>query len=235
MRFRTTSALLVVTLAVTACDGGYSVSPTGPAPPVSTDTRPDPPQVRGDRWNLTTIQRAVTGPGSKICWRNADGTRIEWRMAVQRSGQSVSFLYDVDNWPLDHVELKGMIEGEQFTASADRIGDDGSEPWTGGFPCGGTQVKFLFEAEVSGQFSASGQALTATEVMTYRLTSGEVVSITHNWVARSSKGDVAEFRFPVPFPFPVSFPRAEPKLALTKPASPTNTMSRFSGQAARMG
>jgi hypothetical protein len=178
MRFRTTSAVLVVAFALNACGGGAD-SPTAPTPQVSAmprlDPRPDPPQVPGIRWNLTTIQTAVTGPGSKVCWRNPDGTRIDWLMAVQRTSEAVSFLYDVHNWPSDHVEHKGRVAGEHFIAS--------SESQPGYFPCAGTQVEFVFEAEVSGQFSADGQALTAREVWTYKLTSGEAVSIAFDWVA----------------------------------------------------
>ena len=174
MTFRTRSAAFVITLALGAC-GSDSASPTAPTPPAATALRPDPPQVPGDRWNLTTIQTAVTGPARKVCWRNLDGTRINWLMAVQRSGESVNFLYDVNNWPSDHVEHKGSITGEHFIAN--------SEAWTGGFPCGGTQVEFVFQAEVSGRFSANGQSLTATEVWIYQLSSGEAVRISFDWVA----------------------------------------------------
>jgi hypothetical protein len=178
VRFRTTSAVLIVAFALNAC-GSDADSPTAPTPPMSAlprvDPRPDLLQVPGVRWNLTTIQTAVTGPGSKVCWRNPDGTRIDWLMAVQRSGESVSFVYDVHNWPYDSLEHKGRVVGEHFIAS--------SESQPGYFPCGGVQVEFVFEAEVSGQFSANGQALTATEVWTYKLTSGEAVSIAFDWVA----------------------------------------------------
>ena len=177
MRFHTTATLLVVALALNACGGDIASSPTAITPVSATpslDTRPDPPQLPGNRWNLNTLQTAVAGPGSKVCWRNPDGTRLAFLMAVQRSGESVSFVYDVHNWPYDSVEHKGRVAGGHFIASSESPGS---------FPCGGKQVEYVFEAEVSGQFSADGQALTATEVWTYKLTSGEAVSIAFDWVA----------------------------------------------------
>jgi hypothetical protein len=45
------------------------------------------------------------------------------------------------------------------------------------------RYEFRFEANVVGRFSADGRALSGTEVWSYRLTSGETVSLQFEWSA----------------------------------------------------
>lgn len=170
--------LFSVGLLVAGCGSGSSVPPTAPtstASPAPVPPRPDPGLVAGERWNLTTTLTSLSGP--EVCWapRTNIGRSIDWLMAIQRSGQSIHLLYDVRNYPSDHVEHVGTVVANDFTAS--------SESWPGSFMCGEARSDYRFEANVSGRFSADGRTLTAAEVWSYRLTSGETVSFHFDWNA----------------------------------------------------
>jgi len=89
-------------------------------------------------------------------------------MSVTRAGDQVTFDYDVRNQPTDDVLETGPIDGNEFVAK--------SAAGQVAFPaCGdGTVLKGTVEAEAKGRFSDDGTHLTATEVVTYHFSSGDV-------------------------------------------------------------
>jgi hypothetical protein len=162
------------------CAGDSSVQPmaaTSRTSPAAIAARPDPGQASlpGKRWRLTTTLRSVSGPD--VCWAPATniGKSADWLLAIQRSGESVRLVYDVRNFPFVDVNHVGKVVAHEVVAS--------SEGWTGAFACGDVRYEFRFEANVVGRFSADGAALTAEEVWSYRLTSGETVKMQFDWGA----------------------------------------------------
>jgi hypothetical protein len=94
---------------------------------------------------------------------------------VTRSGSSIT----VES-PWFQVNYAGALNGADYSAS-------GTKPLTGGggAACGDSP---FFEqlpgtSNLTGHFSADDQQMTATEVNSYRLTTGETVTYTWNWVA----------------------------------------------------
>jgi hypothetical protein len=144
-------------------------------PPAGATPRSDPGlAVPGERWNLTVTLTSVSGPQVCFLRQLALGTSHQELMAVQRSGQSIALVHDLLNWPTDDVELAGTVMGNDFTATSG---------WGPGFqPCGG-EVFYSFEASASGRFSADGRSLTAEEVWSYRLPSGDTTSLHFAWSA----------------------------------------------------
>jgi hypothetical protein len=93
-----------IPLSLAGCDGDSSVQPTAAtsgASPAPVTPRSDPGQTSlpGERWNLTTTLRSVSGPD--VCWVPATniGKSTDWLMAIQRSGESIHLVYDVRNFP----------------------------------------------------------------------------------------------------------------------------------------
>jgi hypothetical protein len=161
--------ILTVALALmlTAC--GDSTSPTGPSAsstfsPVTT-------------WKVT--QRFVSVVGPDNCWVREQ--RQRWTgavfpdlpMTVSRSGASLTLQSD-----FFEVNYAGTVTGRTFSATGGPLPGGGS-------PCtDGT----LFQqmpgvSTLSGEVSADEQRLIATEVNSYRLTSGEPVTYTWDWQA----------------------------------------------------
>jgi hypothetical protein len=95
-------------------------------------------------------------------------------MTVTRSGGSIS----LDSGYFQ-VNYAGTATGNDFSAT-------GRQPLEGGGrPCkDGTRFEQMpGVSNLSGRFSADGRELTATEVNSYRLTSGEPVTYTWEWRA----------------------------------------------------
>ena len=81
------------------------------------------------------------------------------------------------------VDYTGTVRGNEFSAS-------GNEPLEGGGkPCrdGTSFQQRPGVSNLSGHFSADDQLLTATEVNSYLLTSGEPVTYTWDWQATRRK------------------------------------------------
>jgi hypothetical protein len=60
-----------------------------------------------------------------------------------------------------------------------------SESFLGAFSCPGTTTRwdYRFEGRVSGGVSSDGQTLTAKEVWSYTLTTGEEAALHLDWIA----------------------------------------------------
>jgi hypothetical protein len=157
---------LTVMLALTACGGGPS-SPTQP----SASPQPQPTTTASGvtNWNLTQRFGSVTGPDND--WVRGQRQRLtgavfpDLPMAVTRAGGVI----DLDS-EFFQVDYTGTFAGSEFSAS-------GREP----LEAGGPQMPGA--SSLSGRFSADDRLLTATEVNTYRLTSGETVTYTWEWQA----------------------------------------------------
>jgi hypothetical protein len=160
---------LAILLILTACGDG-SPSPTQPSSPTGAATT---------EWLVT--QRFVSVSGPDNCWVREQ--RARWApaifpdlpMSVTRSGRSITVEGD-----FFQVNYAGSLSGREFSAS-------GVRPLNGGgTPCqDGTSFQQLpGTSALSGLFAADDQAMTATEVNSYRLTSGEPVIYTWDWQAR---------------------------------------------------
>ena len=166
---KTQSWILAVALMLTACGRGSS-SATQPSltPPASSSMT---------EWKVT--QRFVSVSGPDNCWVREQ--RERWTgavfpdlpMSVNRSIGSITLEGD-----FFQVNYRGTLIGTGFSASGGPLGG-------GGRPCrDGTSFQQMpGVSNLSGRFSADDQSLTATEVNSYRLTSGEPVTYTWEWQA----------------------------------------------------
>ena len=164
------SSILATTLIVAAC-GGSSTSPTQPdsvAPPVSSVTN----------WVVTQRFVSVTGPDN--CWVREQ--RARWTgaifpdlpMTITRTGTTIS---------LDGADFQVNYSG---TASDSDFSASGKQPLEGGGrPCqdGTSFQRMPGTSNLSGRITGGDQLLTATEVKSYRLTSGEPITYTWGWEA----------------------------------------------------
>lgn len=157
-----------------ACSQGTSSSPsvaTGvPSAPTPAQPRVDIPGY-DQRWQLTTL---VTN--SSACANGGRplpgvGMRMSCEMAIARSGSTLKALYCVQNYPTDHIDYTGTVQGDELVAQMVPIPD---------VPlCAGSAT---LEGRVVGLFSKSGRHLDATEVDSYHLSSGDM-QVTFSWSA----------------------------------------------------
>jgi hypothetical protein len=157
-----------VALILTACGRGAS-SPT----PASTPS----PASSETRWAVTQRFGSVVGPDN--CW--VQEQRARWTgavfpdlpMSVTRSNGSITL-----ESPFFQVNYRGTFSGADFSAT-------GGPLEGGGTPCkDGTSFQQMpGTSNLSGRFSADDHSLTATEVNSYRLTTGEAVTYTWEWQA----------------------------------------------------
>lgn len=171
----------VVVLAATlivACGGGTTEStpitpttPTTPTPPVNSSST---------NWMLTQRFVSVTGPDN--CWIRQQRENLT---GVGFSGLDMT----VERPPGGSIALRsqwfeaytGTINGSEFTAQQVKPLEG-----SGGSVCpDGTNVQQLpgGVSNLSGSFSADDQLLTANEVNSYRLATGEPVHYTWEWRA----------------------------------------------------
>jgi hypothetical protein len=167
------TALALAFLLTAGCGAG---SPVAPVPAASTPSVPvaSPAPL----WGLRTTVTSVTGPS---CFSALQvGRSVDWVLDVRRSGTEVRLLYDVRNFPTDHIELVGVQDGDAFTASTS---------FRGAQPCTGT---YVFDSRVAGQFSADGNTITATETWTYRLDSGDAIVVAFDWSATRLRASTSQ-------------------------------------------
>jgi hypothetical protein len=170
---------LAVALSLTACEGGGSspTQPTGTSPASSPPTSPPASSPVAD-WSVT--QRFVSVIGPDNCWVREQRARwtgavfADLPMTVTRSGSSI--LLEGDFFEVNYA---GTFNGSEFSASGGPIGGGG--PHT--CPEGVVQ-QMPGVSNLSGRFSADAQQMTAAEVNSYLLTSGEAVTYTWDWQAR---------------------------------------------------
>ena len=172
---RLNNSVFALTLLVAAC-GGSSSSPTAPdssAPPTA------PPVVSATNWVVT--QRFVSVSGPDNCWVREQ--RARWTgaifpglpMTITRTGTAISL--DGDFFQVNYA---GTANGTDFSASGKHPLEGGGTPCQDGTPF--QQLPGI--SNLSGQISGGDQLLTATEVNSYRLTSGEAVTYTWAWEAQ---------------------------------------------------
>jgi hypothetical protein len=161
---------LTLALSVMACGGGSS-SPTAPQLPASSASVVT-------NWVVTQTFMSVIGPDN--CWVREQRSR--WTgavfpdipMTITRSGGSIRL-----ESGFFAVNYAGTVSGNDFSTS-------GGQPLEGGGrPCqDGTSFQQMpGVSNLSGSISGGDQFLTATEVNSYRLTSGEPVTYTWDWRA----------------------------------------------------
>lgn len=160
---------LAVTLTLAGC--GKSSSPASPSPNT-------PPAAASGEWFVTQSFVSVTGPDN--CWvaeqrqRWTGAVFVDLPMTVTRSGNAITLKSD-----FFQVNYAGSINGSEFSAT-------GSAPLEGGGrPCldGTSFQQRPGVSNLTGRFSAGDQILTASEVNSYVLTSGEPVAYTWGWQA----------------------------------------------------
>jgi len=170
---------LAVTFVFTACGGGGSTA-TPPAAPSGIPTPTPSPAPNPNTTNWSVTQRFVSVSGPDNCWvreqrqRLTDAVFPNLPMAVTRSGESITLQGE-----FFQVNYAGTTSGTEFSAR-------GIAPLTGGGrPCadGTSFTQLPGVSNLSGRFAADDQTLTATEVNTYSLTSGEPVTYTWDWQA----------------------------------------------------
>jgi hypothetical protein len=166
------AAASVALTAVLAGCGGSSVVPTAP-----TSTQPPAPgsTVVGERWNLTTTLRSITGPDDCNVVTTAEvGESFSWLMVIERSGESVRLFVSLVDDPLARDEYQGTVLEDVLTAAIK------SRPGT--TICGDSMHGVVAEARVSGRFSADG-TFTGEELKSYQFRSGEASNAYFEWTA----------------------------------------------------
>ena len=168
------NSMLIMTLIVAVC-GGCSSSPTAPD---SSPSPTAPPASPVTNWVVT--QRFVSVNGPDNCWVRAQRAQLtgaifpDLPMTITRTGTAITL--DGDFFQVNYA---GTASGNEFSAS-------GKQPLAGGgAPCqDGTSFQQMPGiSNLSGRISGGDQLLTATEVNSYRLTSGEPVTYTWGWEA----------------------------------------------------
>jgi hypothetical protein len=165
-------ATIAVALMCAGC-GSNASSPSSPTP------TPTPAPSSQNAWTVTQSLVSVVGPDN--CW--VQEQRARWTgavfpdlpMTIMRSGGSITL-----ESGFFAVNFAGTFSGNDFTAT-------GVTPLPGGgSPCkDGTSFQQLpGVSNLSGRFSVDDQLVTANEVNTYRLTSGETVTYTWGWEAK---------------------------------------------------
>src|SRR4029078_778683 len=171
-----TAIVLMLALGFAPCNS-HSLPPTAPTSTQSPQSPQSPapaPTVAGERWNLTATLRSITGPEACIsdAARLTIGQPFSWLITIQRSGESIHLsVADADD-PSDRVgEYDGTVVDGVLTAAIESI--------TGQTLCGHVRA----ESYVSGRFSGDGRVLTAENVNSLQLSSGETVLAYYDWSA----------------------------------------------------
>jgi hypothetical protein len=129
-------------------------------------------------WSVTQSFVSVTGPDN--CWVTTQRQRLTGAvfpnlpMAVTRSDGVIRL-----DGAFFQVNYVGTYTGAELTAN-------GVAPLTGGgATCldGTTVTQMAGASALTGSFSADDQRATLTEVNSYRLTTGELVTYTWGWQA----------------------------------------------------
>ncbi len=167
-----------------ACSGENSTTrPTAiPTPPISsTAPAPVPAQIPGERWSLTVVFKSVSGSPAACVSSYSEylGLSYDWLMAIQHSGESMVLIYDIDHVAEGLTQYAGAVVGQEFTAARATGNGNGRVFCSGGRTFDARSAS----SQVSGRFSDDGRTLTATEVGSYRLTSGETLTFRSDWIA----------------------------------------------------
>jgi len=171
---------VLLLISASACSGGNSTAiPTAPTSSVA--PAPVPAQIAGERWSLTVVFKSVSGSPAACVAKYSEylGLSYDWLMAIQRSGESMALIYDVDNVAEGLTQYAATAVGKEFTAT--RATGNGNLRI---FCSGGQTFDARSEpSQVSGRFSDDGRVLTATELGSIRLMSGETFIFRSDWTA----------------------------------------------------
>lgn len=171
MRRITVASVLAAATWLGGCDSGTS-TPVGPSYWNGTAS---PTPVPSGYWRLTTTLTSVAGPPICFDGRGAVGRTSNAVLDVRRDGEAITLLYDLRNYPTDHLELVGTVAGDRFEATTS---------WHGYQPCAGARVDYEFESYVTGQISDDGSTIVASERWTYRLDADTEVVLWFSWAAQ---------------------------------------------------
>lgn len=160
------TATAMTALLLAGCNESSPTEPklVAPTPSASAPTpTPPPPEI----WSLTS---QVTGATGGFCIYLPDvGSVFRTTFVLQRSGNSVSFLMTD---PIDWEGYTATLTGLNFTATIPAF-DSGA----------GMCTHYRQLESLSGSFSEDSRHLSATEVWSFALDSGEVVTRTFHWSA----------------------------------------------------
>ena len=163
-----------VLAAAFACSQGPTSSPsavpTVPSVPAPAPARADIPGY-DQRWQLTTLATNSSACRSGGRPLPPVGMRMSCEMAIARSGSTLRAIYCAHNYPTDHIDYTGTVQGDEFVARMIPIPD---------IPLCGSSA--TLEGKVVGLISNGGRHLDATEVDTYHLSSGDM-QVTFSWSA----------------------------------------------------
>jgi len=171
---KTIGLCVPILAAALACSQGPtsspSVAPSVPSVPAPAPTRVDIPGY-DQRWQLTTLATNSSDCASGGRPLPSVGMRMSCEMAIARSGSTLKALYCVQNYPTDHIDYIGTVQGDEFVAQMSPIPN---------VPLCGSSA--TLEGKVVGLFSKGGRHLDATEVDSYHLPAGDM-QVTFSWSA----------------------------------------------------
>jgi hypothetical protein len=99
-------------------------------------------------------------------------------MSVNRSSGAITLESE-----FFQVNYRGTYSGADFTAAGNQALEGGGKPCDDGT----SFQQMPGTSHVSGRFSADDQSLSATEVNSYRLNTGELLTYTWDWQASRQK------------------------------------------------
>jgi hypothetical protein len=138
-----------------------------------------PPARAATGWTVGVTSESITGDPCAIVGLRASfvpTAGAPWD--VIRSGRSIVLRYLPGNYPTDHSDYTGTLNGRSFTASRAESHSPGN--WS----CANGQiVRDPIQTErVSGAFASDDRSFDAVEIETWRLPSGEEGTVRRQWV-----------------------------------------------------
>ena len=156
---------------------------TSPRPPAATSTvsvpvEPPSPEttLTGEQWRLTATLKDFTGPEDCSNYAQLLGQPEEWSMTIERLGDSIRLDTSGAAAPDVHILWNGTVVSTDFTATTTQA--------AAAKVCALNRDSLGSEWRVSGRFSDDGDTLTATEVGSFQLTTGEPLVFLGEWTAR---------------------------------------------------
>ncbi len=177
--------VLILSQELAACSAYLPVlatAPTSTALPAA--PAPTSRTVAGERWNLTTTLRSATGPEGCVVDTSDIYEFSDSLMTIERSGESIRLVVNVED-PTNLIEYEGTVVADVLTVpiKSSHGGGFSSAGWCSKRAGAGEVEVVSREAYVSGRFSEGGNTLTAEEVGTLHLRSGETLIFRTDWSA----------------------------------------------------
>ena len=170
---------LAAGLIVSACGGG-SASTSQPLPTAPTPAPPPSPAPSPDvtQWRVTQSFVSVVGP--EHCWISEQRARLTGAvfanlpMTVTRSGGTIKL-----DGSFFQVNYTGTVSQTGFSAA----GNAGLTGAVGTCRDGTPYSQVPGVSSLSGNFDSNDQLMTAAEVNSYHMSTGEPVTYTWGWQA----------------------------------------------------